>query len=136
DSPALVQVLGAGVVKADLSTSEANATRAIARGTPYVALEWIQGRALATDPAAALDADTAPLILSDAQLLPSARQALALSVARDVGQALSDLHALGVAHGDIKPGNIVVAGPMAAADGGCQARLVDLGLGGAGAERE
>lgn len=52
---------------------------------------------------------------------------LALALARDVGRALADLHEAGVAHGDVKPDNILVAG-----DGSdetpWQARLCDLGL--------
>jgi serine/threonine protein kinase len=32
---------------------------------------------------------------------------LALIVARDLGRALADLHAAGLAHGDIKPQNVL-----------------------------
>jgi serine/threonine-protein kinase PknK len=63
----------------------------------------------------------------------SAQEALelALVVARDVSAALADLHAQGIAHGDLKPDNIVVE-----ERGGrpCAARLVDLGLAGPGDE--
>ncbi len=46
------------------------------------------------------------------------------AVARDVGEALSDLHRAGLAHGDVKPENIVVESSAS----GPSARLVDLGL--------
>ena len=47
---------------------------------------------------------------------------LALLVAHDVGEALADLHGVGLAHGDVKPANIVLS------DG--RASLIDLGLAG------
>ncbi|HVJ18650.1 MAG TPA: sigma 54-interacting transcriptional regulator [Polyangiaceae bacterium] len=79
-------------------------------GMAYLVLESAPGRALEGRPrpaAAALE--------------------LALVVARDVSGALADLHALGLAHGDLKPDNIVIeerdGRPVAA-------RLVDLGLSG------
>ncbi len=53
-----------------------------------------------------------------------ARAPLALALARDVGAALSALHELGLAHGDVKPANIVVA-PDAA---GYRCTLVDYSL--------
>ncbi|MEO7331503.1 MAG: protein kinase, partial [Minicystis sp.] len=56
---------------------------------PFLALRWIEG---------------APL--SHAPQIDRAR--LALAVARDVGEALADLHALGLAHGDIKPDNLLL----------------------------
>jgi serine/threonine-protein kinase PknK len=74
-------------------------------GAPYLALEWVDGMPL--DPAALCDAD---------------RVAVALVVARDLGRALADLHAAGLAHGDIKPENVLFD---AAAR---RARPVDLGL--------
>ena len=51
------------------------------------------------------------------------RVALALDVARDVGEALGDLHAAGLAHGDIKPENLLLhpRGDVA---------VLDLGLAG------
>src|SRR5262249_24120438 len=58
----------------------------------------------------------------------SAEQALelALVVARDVGRALADLYAAGLAHGDVKPANVVVTSDARGRPDG--ARLVDLGL--------
>ncbi len=81
-------------------------------GTAYLVLESAPGRALGQ--------------LSRPGSKDGALE-LALIVARDVGAALSDLHALGLAHGDLKPDNIVIeerdGRPHAA-------RLIDLGLAG------
>ncbi|HKY34736.1 MAG TPA: sigma 54-interacting transcriptional regulator [Polyangiaceae bacterium] len=52
----------------------------------------------------------------------AARRELAELVARDIAAALSDLHGVGSAHGDIKPQNIVVSRGVA--------RLIDFGLSG------
>lgn len=49
---------------------------------------------------------------------------LARAVARDVGRALADLHAVGVAHGDVKPSNVIV--DLSGAQPRCH--LIDLGL--------
>jgi transcriptional regulator with GAF, ATPase, and Fis domain/serine/threonine protein kinase len=76
-------------------------------GRPYLALEWVSGYAL------------------DVARVPDARRRLfALAVARDVGEALAELHATGVAHGDVKPENVVVDERR----DGAHAVLVDLGL--------
>ncbi|MFO0548168.1 MAG: sigma 54-interacting transcriptional regulator [Polyangiaceae bacterium] len=56
-----------------------------------------------------------------------ARVALAREVAIHVGLALEELHAGGVAHGDVKPANVLVG------DDG--ARLIDFGLAGPSMER-
>jgi serine/threonine-protein kinase PknK len=77
-------------------------------GRPYVALDWVDGAAL--DPRS-VDAKD--------------RERLALVVARDIGEALQALHAMGIAHGDVKPDNIVISGNV----GSERAVLVDLGLG-------
>jgi transcriptional regulator with GAF, ATPase, and Fis domain len=71
---------------------------------PFLALRWMEGKSLAT-------------------VVPerSERVALALALARDVGEALADLHGVGLSHGDVKPANIAWR-----ADGG--AALYDLGL--------
>ena len=76
-------------------------------GLPYIALDW--SGELAVDPSSIRDEE---------------RTATALAVARDVGDALAALHAMGLAHGDVKPSNVVVR------DGteGARARLIDLGL--------
>lgn len=52
---------------------------------------------------------------------------LALAVARDVGNALADLHEANVAHGDVKPNNVLVERD-AASEHGWRAGLCDLGL--------
>ncbi len=52
-----------------------------------------------------------------------ARAVLARAVAAQVAGALAALHARGLAHGDVKPGNVVVR-----AEGEPHATLVDLGL--------
>ncbi len=49
------------------------------------------------------------------------RRLLALQVAEALGEALSDLHGAGIAHGDVKPENVLLG-----ADG--RAHLLDLGL--------
>jgi serine/threonine-protein kinase PknK len=72
---------------------------------PFIVLEWIQGASPVRG-----DADPDPASL--------------LGIARDVGLALADLHLAGVAHGDVKPENIVVGRDT----GRARASLVDLGL--------
>jgi transcriptional regulator with GAF, ATPase, and Fis domain len=71
-------------------------------GACFLALRWAEGQPLDRHRGA-----------GDVQL--------ALRVARDVGEALGDLHAVGLAHGDLKPANLV-CGP----DG--RVRVIDLGL--------
>ena len=79
-------------------------------GAPFLALTLTPGRALDVR----------------AERSPDERLALALTVARDIGFALAALHEAGVAHGDVKPENILVQEGA----GGLEARLVDLGLAG------
>ncbi|MEJ1960374.1 MAG: protein kinase [Gammaproteobacteria bacterium] len=81
-------------------------------GTPYLLVSSAPGESLER-------------LLADSQLAAAAREALALTVARDVAAALAALHGSGAAHGDVKPANIIVS-----SDAG-QARLVDFGLSGA-----
>jgi serine/threonine-protein kinase PknK len=75
------------------------------RGVPFLVFPWEEGETLALRAAAA-----------------GAGRELALTVARDIGAALADLHAVGSAHGDIKPQNIVLTS--------IGARLIDFGLAG------
>ncbi|HEY4116832.1 MAG TPA: lipopolysaccharide kinase InaA family protein, partial [Byssovorax sp.] len=78
-------------------------------GAPYLSLRWMEG-----EPATTLQG--------------AASHAAALAVARDVGAALAALHAAGVAHGDVKPANVLV-------DASGRASLVDLGLAASAYER-
>jgi transcriptional regulator with GAF, ATPase, and Fis domain/DNA-binding helix-hairpin-helix protein with protein kinase domain len=77
------------------------------RGAPVLVFPWEEGETLSSVAAARS---------------PEARRALALEVARDIGGALADLHAVGSAHGDIKPQNILLT-PQGL-------RLIDFGLSG------
>ncbi len=95
DSPYVVRVLDAGRVPPGVE--------ALARGAPFLALEWLEG----------VPGDHAPFEPMHA----------ASVVARDVGAALADLHAAGSAHGDVKPSNVYFEAS------GERARLLDLGLG-------
>jgi transcriptional regulator with GAF, ATPase, and Fis domain/tetratricopeptide (TPR) repeat protein len=82
----------------------------IEAGAPFIVLGSARGAAL--EPRA--------------ERTEAASDELALVVARDIGQALRDLHAAGAAHGDVKPENVVVE----TSEGGrpLRATLVDLGL--------
>lgn len=75
------------------------------RGAPYVLLSYSPGVDLQ-------------------QRLGDADDALLPAVARDVSEALLDLHTSGFAHGDVKPANIIVEGEGAAT----RCTLIDLGL--------
>ena len=72
----------------------------------FVALRWVEGRSAAEVPCG---------------LGAAERVALALAAARDAGEALADLHAIGLAHGDLKPENLIVS-PEGRVD------LIDLGI--------
>ena len=69
----------------------ARADLGLPKQVPFIAMEWLPG--------SAIDARS----LTDAE-----RVELALVVARDIGEALADLHQVGIAHGDLKPRNIVL----------------------------
>ena len=70
----------------------------------FIALRWRDGVPVATH----------------AKRSVEERMHLALAVAHDVAEALEDLHGIGLAHGDVKPENLLV-------DGG-EVSLIDLGL--------
>ena len=105
DHTGMARLVDAGVVPQTRTPQP----EGVAAGLPYLALEWFDG--------ASLDV----VNLADGE-----RLRLALAVARDLGDALGSLHSMGVAHGDVKPGNVLVTG----ASGAETAVLVDLGLGG------
>jgi transcriptional regulator with GAF, ATPase, and Fis domain len=107
-SPRLPELLDVGWLRlapdaAHLLSSPAPGARA------FLALRWVDG--------APLDPRGAP---SD----PAGRLALALRVAAGAGDALADLHGVGIAHGDVKPENLVLGGDAGAV------HLLDLGLAG------
>ncbi len=83
-------------------------------GTPYLLLSAAPGLSLEQ-------------VLARGQLSADERDALAGTVTRDVGAALAALHASGAAHGDVKPGNIIVQRTRGRDS---RARLVDFGLSG------
>ena len=74
-----------------------------AAAVPFVALRWAPGSPLAAGAG-------------------KGHVEVALGAARDVGDALADLHEMGVAHGDVKPANLVASGGIV--------RVIDLGLAG------
>jgi len=103
DSPWVAPLLDVGALTQDVTVLGER----VERGTPFLVFPWEEGQTLAE---------------GAAQLGVDARRELALKVAHDIGAALSDLHGVGSAHGDIKPQNIVLS-----ANG---ARLIDFGLAG------
>jgi hypothetical protein len=81
-------------------------------GTPFVAMEWLDGE----DLAARQKRD--PLTLAES-----------LELTREVGEALAAAHGAGVIHRDIKPGNIFLCNgtsPSPLLD--CRPKLVDFGV--------
>ena len=106
-SPFLPELIDIGWLRVDGSSAWLVEDSARAGGTCCIALAWVEGEAI---PAA--------LTLS---ANAGERRDLALRVARDVGEALSDLHAVGLAHGDIKPDNLIV-------DAAGRVHVIDLGL--------
>jgi serine/threonine-protein kinase PknK len=83
-------------------------------GPGYVATEWVEGTVL--DPAR----------------LGGDRATTAAILAHAVGRALEELHEAGIRHGDVKPGNVLVAAGTPREDAASQrgATLIDLGLAG------
>ncbi len=113
DSAFCVRLLGAGRLGTELS---AGPSGRLGLGTPFLVLEHHLG--------ATLDREQG--------LRGESAERRVLLVARDIGRALADLHATGVAHSDVKPENILVE---ATADG-VRSRLMDFGLAGAISETE
>ncbi|HTQ02222.1 MAG TPA: phosphotransferase, partial [Polyangiaceae bacterium] len=98
DSPALAAAVDAGLLREGLRLPNG---MQLEPGSPFLLLDYVEGAHL--DPASADSAERA--------------LALALVVARDIGRALADLHAAGLAHGDVKPANVVVTADAAGAPG-------------------
>jgi serine/threonine-protein kinase PknK len=103
DSPWVARLLDVAWLTQDVTVSSDR----LPRGAPVLLFAWEEGETLAR--------------VAEGRA-PEERRALALTVARDIGAALSDLHAVGSAHGDIKPQNIVLTATGA--------RLIDFGLSG------
>jgi serine/threonine-protein kinase PknK len=78
-------------------------------GSPFVVVEWIEG-----------------IAIDRAVIADGAIGRTAWDVAADVAGALAVIHAAGVLHRDVAPGNVLVR--AAASAGGAIAALVDLGL--------
>lgn len=75
-------------------------------GCPYLAVEWAPGEPIE------------PL-----RIPPCDRLCVTAAVARDIGRALWHLHEMGIAHGDVKPANIM----LERHDSGYRAMLIDFG---------
>lgn len=82
-------------------------------GAPYLLMTRLPGRTLSQ-------------VITEHRS-PAQAAELAMAVARDIGGALADLHEAGVAHGDVKPSNVLVAGDgTGTSPWSC--KLCDLGL--------
>src|SRR5262249_43829509 len=101
-SPRLPELVDVGWLTLEGATARPCSARA--GGQPCIALAWVDG------------ADLLQARPGDATQLQGA-----LPIARDLGDALADLHAVGLAHGDVKPANVL-------RDRSGRAHLVDLGL--------
>ncbi len=111
--PEIVPLLAFG--HANCAASPWNGAEAsIVGGAPLLLFPWIEGQ---------------PLSLETPEGAPSAqtRAARTFQVAWDLGRALDELHELGLAHGDIKPSNVLLTRSG-------RARLLDLGQSGEAAQ--
>ncbi len=112
--PEIIPLLAFG--HANCAASPRNGAEAsIASGAPLLLFPWLEGVPLGLE---------TPEGASSAQM----RVAQTLQVAWDLGRALDELHELGLAHGDIKPSNVLLTGSG-------HARLLDLGQSGEAAQR-
>ncbi len=89
-------------------TTLAPATQAV---TPYMVLEWLEGRTL--------DADL------EARGGRGRTLAETMSLIEPVADAIAHAHAMGVVHRDLSPGNIFLATQR---DGGTRAKVLDFGI--------
>ena len=113
-SPCLAQVVDAGCLTESAQVHVAGEVVTLKSGAPFLLMEWCEGQ---------------PLDAFESSSFGSAERkaAATLEIMADLALALMDLHSAGVAHGDVKPANILVREQ----DGGYEARRVDVGLGGA-----
>lgn len=118
-SPRLPELVDVGWLT--VTEDHALAARAEDRGrdapapSAFLALRWVEGSTI--DKMTREDHERRAI----GEDSSAARVALALTVARDVGEALADLHGIGIAHGDLKPQNMIV-------DPEGRVHLLDLGL--------
>ena len=80
-------------------------------GSPYLAMEWLDGEDIA------VRQRRSPLPLT-----------MCLDVAAQIADALAAAHAAGVVHRDVKPSNVILVGSRDGALGPVQAKLVDFGV--------
>ncbi len=120
----LEEFIREGALLAELSERSAAICQARDVGTittpsgawaPYMVLEWLEGvtleRAIADERAAGLPPRTAHE---------------AMSILEPVGEALALAHGRGIAHRDVKPGNVFLLGDPRAE--GCTVKLLDFGI--------
>jgi serine/threonine-protein kinase PknK len=108
-SPRLPELLDVGwaIVDGGVARAFTLSDRGAAhRARAFLALRWVDGTPL-----------------GPSRLPEDRRISLALATARDVGEALADLHGIGIAHGDIKPDNLIL-------DSTGMVHVIDLGLAG------
>lgn len=102
NSPTLPRLFSAGVLAGSVLGDE------IPQDAPFLLLEWVSGTTLRSFLSSGAD-------LSEKDWF---------RVAGDLAVAISNLHAAGIAHGDIKPENVM----LAERDGRWRAVLLDMGL--------
>ncbi|WP_437320438.1 sigma 54-interacting transcriptional regulator [Sorangium sp. So ce385] len=91
-SPRLPELVDVGWLSARAGAARVEGAPG-AEGRAFVAMRWFEGRSVA----------------EAVRGLPQGeRAALSLAVARDAGEALGDLHGIGLAHGDLKPENLIL----------------------------
>ncbi|WP_438001259.1 sigma 54-interacting transcriptional regulator [Sorangium sp. So ce185] len=91
-SPRLPELVDVGWLSARAGVARVEAAPGV-DGRAFAAMRWFEGRSVA----------------EAVRGLPQGeRAALALAVARDAGEALGDLHGIGLAHGDLKPENLIL----------------------------
>lgn len=74
------------------------------RGTPYLAMEWIDGRSLAS---VIQDGDLAPEF-KESDFGDSSWEKFCIRIASDVARGLEHAHAHGIVHRDVKPSNVMI----------------------------